>query len=125
MIFILNSQKESPFNEYPFVPITTDSIRGSCKDFNERKEIDKKTIASMSIEAAEEKWGRRLVIVASQDYRNSMLFPDSASNNTDITISNYCILERLGRARYSGEVSNGKYSLANIVSDSSNLHLIK
>lgn len=79
----------------------------------------------MALQKVEEKWGRQFVIVASQDSRNSMLFPETTGSNIDLSISNYCLLERLARARYSGEVSNGKYSLADIVGDPTNFHSIK
>lgn len=54
-----------------------------------------------------------------------MLIPASLPSNIDLTISNYCILERLGRARHNGELANGTYSLSNIVGDPVHFHSIK
>lgn len=79
----------------------------------------------MPLEVVEEKYGLRFVIVASQSLRNSMLIPASLPSDIDLTISNYCILERLGRARHNGELANGKYSLSTIVGDPVHFHSIK
>lgn len=79
----------------------------------------------MSHAAVEEKYGLCFIIVASQSLRNAMLIPASLPSNIALTISNYCILERLGRARYNGELANGKYSLSTIVGDPVHFHSIK
>lgn len=63
------------------------------------------------------RYGRFLVIVGSQSLRTSLLLPSTVSRDIDLSISNYCILERLGRARYNGELAQGKYSLADIGGD--------
>lgn len=60
------------------------------------------------------RYGLKFVIVASQSLRNSLLVPPSSSKEIELNISCYCILERLGRARYNGELAQGKYSLADI-----------
>lgn len=62
-------------------------------------------------------YGRRLVIVAAQDIRNNLLLPANFPPDLELTISIYCILERLGRARYNGELNQGKYSLSDICGD--------
>lgn len=71
------------------------------------------------------RYGRRLVIVASQSLRDSLLLPPSASKEIEINISSYCILERVGRARYNGELAQGKYSLADIGGDPVTFHTHK
>lgn len=62
-------------------------------------------------------YGRRFVIVASQSLRNALLIPPTVSKEIELNISCYCILERLGRARYNGELTHGKYSLADVGGD--------
>lgn len=88
-------------------------------------ELAPNEVHSMSHVAVEEEYGLRFVVVASQSLRNSMLIPASLPSNIELTISNYCILERLGRARYNGELANGKYSLSSIVGDPVHFHSIK
>lgn len=67
-------------------------------------------------------YGRRLVIVASQSLRTSLLLSPTVPRDIEISISNYCILERLARARYNGELANGKFSLADITNDPVGFH---
>lgn len=67
----------------------------------------------------------RFVIVASQTIRRAVLIPRTFSPDLKLTISNYCVLERLARSRYNGELANGKYSLAEIVGDPTHFHSIK
>lgn len=62
-------------------------------------------------------YGRRLVIVASQSLRTSLLISPTVPRDIDLSIAGYCILERLGRARCNGELAQGKYSLADIGGD--------
>lgn len=63
------------------------------------------------------RYGRHLVIVGSQSLRTSLLLPSTIPRDIDLSISNYCILERLARARYNGELAHGKFSLADIAGD--------
>lgn len=63
------------------------------------------------------RYGRRFIIVASQSLRSNLLLPAKLPNDVEIDISMYCILERLGRARYNGELNQGKYSLSDISGD--------
>lgn len=68
------------------------------------------------------RYGGYLVIVASQSLRTSLLVPPTTPRDVDLTISNYCILERVARARYNGELAYGKYSLADIGGDPAVFH---
>lgn len=132
---------------YKYNPIRTDEVRGSCEHFDTREEIPLQTIAELSVAAVEERYklvffssqfrillnfpsnlsislfllsnsyGARFVIVASQNIRNNLLIPRSFPTDAEISISMYCILERLGRARYNGELNQGKYSLSDIAGD--------
>lgn len=69
-----------------------------------------------------DRYGRRLIMVGSQSLRTSLLLPPTVSRDFDLSISNYCILERLARARYNGELAQGKYSLADIGGDPTVFH---
>lgn len=64
------------------------------------------------------RYGSRFVIVASQTLRESLLIPRTIdANNIELNIAVYCILERLGRARFNGELTHGKFSLQDIGGD--------
>lgn len=64
-----------------------------------------------------EKYGLSLVIVASQLIRTRALISVDVSPTLELTIMHYCFLERVGRARYHGEVTQGKLSLAALKED--------
>lgn len=53
-----------------------------------------------------------LVIVASQAVRTQALMGVGVNPILEMTIMHYCFLERVGRSRYHGEVTQGKLSLA-------------
>lgn len=46
-------------------------------------------------------------------------------SDAEISILNYCILERLGRARYNGELAQGKFSISDIGGDPVAFHFQK
>lgn len=58
------------------------------------------------------RWGNKLVMVGSQTIRESILLPSTCPPNLPIGIHQYCMLERIGRARFNGEVTTGKHSSA-------------
>lgn len=101
-----------PDDVYPHCPIDDlkNGIKGSCSTYYTRKDISS-LVKSLNVHEAEEKYGRSLVIVASQDLRESALMDKSVCPTLDITGIRYCFLERVGRARYQGEVTQGKLSL--------------
>lgn len=52
-----------------------------------------------------------MVLVASQDARNIALMGLNVNPGLELTVMQYCVLERIGRSRYMGEVTQGKVSL--------------
>lgn len=64
-------------------------------------------------------------MVASQQLRESILIPPTIYLDTDLTLLQYCILERVGRSRYNGEATQGKWSLCDIVRDSVTFHYLR
>ncbi|XP_063986134.1 general transcription factor 3C polypeptide 1 [Diachasmimorpha longicaudata] len=84
--------------------------RGSCKSYYTRQPID--SIRTMSLASADEKYGQKLVIVGSQATRQNALMGDSLCPTLELNIVQYCFLERVGRSRYHGEVTQGKRSLS-------------
>lgn len=74
-----------------------------------------------SLDEVIEKYGLSLVIVASQLVRIQALMDIDVSPTLELTIMHYCFLERVGRARYHGEVTQGKLSLAALKEDPKSL----
>lgn len=54
-----------------------------------------------------------------------MLIPANIGREVDINNHAYCILERIGRARYFGETTSGPYSLNDYVKDNKLLHYFR
>ncbi|XP_011313927.1 general transcription factor 3C polypeptide 1 [Fopius arisanus] len=106
------------YEHYPIDDIKT-GVRGSCKSYHTRKLID--SIRTISLASAEEKFGQNLVIVGAQPTRQNALMGDTASPTLELTIVQYCFLERVGRSRYHGEVTQGKRSLSILGEESKSL----
>ncbi|XP_050173163.1 general transcription factor 3C polypeptide 1 isoform X3 [Myiozetetes cayanensis] len=86
-----------------------DGIQGSCQYFKERVDITdqirrKDLQPCCTYKEAVEKWGEKLVIVASQDQRYRALIGLEGDPDLKLPDFSYCILERLGRARWQGEL---------------------
>ncbi|NWR84499.1 TF3C1 factor, partial [Furnarius figulus] len=86
-----------------------DGIQGSCQYFKERVDITdqirKKDLQPCcTYKEAVEKWGEKLVIVASQEQRYRALIGWQGDPDLKLPDFSYCILERLGRARWQGEL---------------------
>ncbi|NWW83533.1 TF3C1 factor, partial [Climacteris rufus] len=103
-----------------------DGIQGSCQYFKERVDITdqirrKDLQPCYTYKEAVEKWGEKLVIVASQDQRYRALIGWEGDPDLKLPDFSYCILERLGRARWQGELQRDLHSGAFKV-DAGKLH---
>ncbi|XP_006270583.1 general transcription factor 3C polypeptide 1 isoform X3 [Alligator mississippiensis] len=103
-----------------------DGIQGSCQHFNERINITdqirtKDLKPCYNYTEAYEQWGEKLVIVASQDLRYRALIGWEGDPDLKLPDFSYCILERLGRARWQGELQRDLHSGAFKV-DAGKLH---
>uniref|UniRef100_A0A8C0BDB5 General transcription factor IIIC subunit 1 n=1 Tax=Buteo japonicus TaxID=224669 RepID=A0A8C0BDB5_9AVES len=92
-----------------------DGIQGSCQYFKERIDITdqirrKDLQPCYTYTEAVEKWGEKLVIVASQDQRYRALIGWEGDPDLKLPDFSYCILERLGRARWQGELQRDLHS---------------
>ncbi|KFZ51116.1 General transcription factor 3C polypeptide 1, partial [Antrostomus carolinensis] len=92
-----------------------DGIQGSCQYFKERIDITdqirrKDLQPCYTYVEAVEKWGEKLVIVASQDQRYRALIGWEGDPDLKLPDFSYCILERLGRARWQGELQRDLHS---------------
>lgn len=56
-------------------------------------------------------WGQKLIIAASQRLRENVLIPSVVSGSVILNIHQYCILERIGRSRFNGEITQGKFAM--------------
>ncbi|RVE75930.1 hypothetical protein OJAV_G00003630 [Oryzias javanicus] len=116
---------------YPIhiVPENKDGIQGSCLYFKERKEITKQirstSLAPLaSLEEASKKYGRKLVIVASQALRFRALIGVEADPDLKISQESYSVLERVGRARWQGELQSTLHC-GLFVADARKLHYLR
>ncbi|KAL8175231.1 UNVERIFIED_CONTAM: hypothetical protein K2H54_017056 [Gekko kuhli] len=87
----------------------SDGIQGSCQYFKERMDITdqirtKDMQPRCTYTEAYDKWGEKLVIVASQTLRHRALIGWEGDPDLKLPDFSYCILERLGRARWQGEL---------------------
>ncbi|RDD40570.1 General transcription factor 3C polypeptide 1 [Trichoplax sp. H2] len=106
---------------YPYNLISdeTNGIRGSCRDYYTRDKItsiirNENNTANTSFQEATAMWGDKLVLVANQQVRDRALF--GTGNNPsffNLTADQFCLLERIGRARWRGETQRilAKYFL--------------
>ncbi|KAK3919691.1 General transcription factor 3C polypeptide 1 [Frankliniella fusca] len=101
-----------PVDIYPFQVVDDQArgIVGSCTTYDQRKDITD-TAKRASLDEAKQKWGSKLVLVANQCVRSAALMGDDVDPCLEFSAMHFCILERIGRARYHGEVTQGKISL--------------
>uniref|UniRef100_F7CWX1 Ral transcription factor IIIC subunit 1 n=1 Tax=Ornithorhynchus anatinus TaxID=9258 RepID=F7CWX1_ORNAN len=127
---ILESRRDPvpPEDVYPVCMILDhkDGIQGSCQYFNERVDItDQIRTASLqptcTVTEAFERWGKKMVIVASQEMRYRALIGLEGDPDLKLPDFSYCILERLGRARWQGELQRDLHNGAFKV-DAGKLH---
>ncbi|XP_058013284.1 general transcription factor 3C polypeptide 1 isoform X3 [Ahaetulla prasina] len=94
---------------YPVHMILDEGVQGSCQYLKERLDVtDRIRTKDMqpccSYVEVYENWGERLVIVASQVLRHRALIGWEGDPDLKLPDFSYCILERLGRARWQGEL---------------------
>ncbi|XP_076321577.1 general transcription factor 3C polypeptide 1 [Tachypleus tridentatus] len=115
-----------PEDCYPIMIINRDGIRGSCSTFFSRKLITSQVRNNnqilITINDAVEKWGEKLVLVADQSVREIALIGTEVGPCLELSSEQYCMLERIGRSRYQGEVTQGKQSLQVINSSPKTLY---
>ncbi|XP_069972402.1 general transcription factor 3C polypeptide 1 isoform X2 [Penaeus vannamei] len=111
---IVLEPEEEPKDIYPFHPVEDESegMRGSCKMYHERVNVSD-SASLLTLEEVEKQYGEKLVLVASQTLRNKALCISACIDKFyDLTLTQYIILERIGRSRRMGEITQGKISLA-------------
>uniref|UniRef100_A0A8C5SBC3 Ral transcription factor IIIC subunit 1 n=1 Tax=Laticauda laticaudata TaxID=8630 RepID=A0A8C5SBC3_LATLA len=108
---ILETKRDPvPFSDiYPVHMILDEDVQGSCQYLKERLDItDRIRTKDMqpccTYAEAYENWGESLVLVASQVLRHRALIGWEGDPDLKLPDFSYCILERLGRARWQGEL---------------------
>ncbi|CAH1265988.1 GTF3C1 [Branchiostoma lanceolatum] len=98
-------------NIYPIAMVTDSKVgeRGSCATYKERRNITGEVRTEdgglqCTLAEAVERWDSKLVLVASQSLRQQALFHEDVLPDAELTDIQYCILERVGRARHLGEL---------------------
>nr|XP_045612135.1 general transcription factor 3C polypeptide 1-like isoform X1 [Procambarus clarkii] len=107
---------EKPKEIYPFHPVDdgVKGVRGSCKTYNEREDVTHLVIYK-TLQQVEIEYGNSIVLVASQMLRNKALCIATCIDKFyDLTLTQYILLERIGRSRRMGEITQGKVSLASM-----------
>ncbi|XP_012253071.2 general transcription factor 3C polypeptide 1 isoform X2 [Athalia rosae] len=113
---------EVPNDIYPHSPIddVVNGVRGSCSTYNTRKKITQH-VRTLTVDQAATEFGEKLVLVCTQALREEALMGDGVCPTLELTVMQHCFLERVGRSRYHGEVTQGKISLALLKEDPKSL----
>lgn len=116
---VLEPPEKIPDPYFPIVQVKEGDVRGSCSTYNTRKCITSDVrcgneVLLVSLGQAVEKWGNTLVLVASPKLRLLSLIGTEANPLMDLTLESYCMLERIGRSRYFGEVTQGEGGLLSL-----------
>ncbi|KAB5523781.1 hypothetical protein PHYPO_G00156380 [Pangasianodon hypophthalmus] len=116
---------------YPACVVQEDpgGIQGSCRHYRERREIDSLIrththTPHLTLQQAHTRWGEKLVIVASQHVRSRALIGCEGNPELKLSDLSYCILERLGRARWQGELQRDLHNIAFRL-DSGKIHYLR
>lgn len=84
---------------------------GSCSTLKNRLNVSG-AARHMSVTEALGAYQNKLVLVADEDVRRNILYEDMSDPNYELMPLEYCILERIGRARDLGEMSAGTTALS-------------
>ncbi|XP_073716207.1 general transcription factor 3C polypeptide 1 isoform X4 [Misgurnus anguillicaudatus] len=108
---IHKTRQVDPEDPYPVNVVTDDpsGIQGSCLFYKERTDVTEQIRttelkALMTLDQTQTQFGEKLVIVASQEVRYRALIGPEGNSELKLADQTYCILERLGRARWQGEL---------------------
>ncbi|KAM6972435.1 general transcription factor 3C polypeptide 1 [Aplochiton taeniatus] len=128
---IQETQRFDATQSYPVQVIldNKDGIQGSCPFYKERKLITSNIRSQdlnqlLSLEEAFNRWGRKLVMVASQAVRFRVLIGEESDPELKLSDHSYCILERLGRARWQGELQRDLHACS-FKTDAGKMHYMR
>ncbi|XP_077461274.1 general transcription factor 3C polypeptide 1 [Stigmatopora argus] len=103
-----------------------EGIQGSCATFDKRTNITAhlRTMSPISLEEVLKRYGRKLVVVASQEIRFRALIGSDNDPDVKLMDDSYCMLELVGRSRWQGELQSDMHKSSFKV-DSRKLHYIR
>ncbi|XP_077977652.1 general transcription factor 3C polypeptide 1-like [Glandiceps talaboti] len=87
----------------------TNNVRGLCANFHSRTNVtsvirgEDRTVY-LKLPSVLEKWGDRLILVASQDLRNLAIFGKEADPEVELSDMHHAILEKLAKSRHLGQL---------------------
>lgn len=112
---------KAPPDLYPIHEVEDGDIRGSCASYYTRKcitsQLRRDGVLLLSLQEAMEKWSEKLVLVASPLWRRLALLGSEVNPLSEMALDVYCLLERIGRSRYCGEVTQGSSGLLSLKED--------
>ncbi|XP_022784579.1 general transcription factor 3C polypeptide 1-like [Stylophora pistillata] len=96
-------------SEFKLISDQESGIKGSCPSYHMRKNISEEIRGSsdgdfLDLKTAYERWGDCLVMVASQDVREKAIFGLDCDPYLSLSDIQFCLLEHIGQARYSGRM---------------------
>ncbi|KAJ8670622.1 hypothetical protein QAD02_001881 [Eretmocerus hayati] len=121
----IESEKDVDYNDiYIHFPIEDEKTgnRGSCSTYYTRKNVTDE-VKHLTVAEALQRYGQKLVIVASQILREQALYSNSVNPNLHLPLTHYCVLERVGRARKIGEITLKK--IKNFKEDAKTLFYVR
>ncbi|XP_049576540.1 general transcription factor 3C polypeptide 1 isoform X1 [Syngnathus scovelli] len=85
-----------------------DGFQGSCATFHQRTDVTARlrSPSPIGLEEVLKRYGRKLVAVASQRRRFRALIGSESDPDIKLMDESYCMLERVGRARWQGELQS-------------------
>ncbi|KAG9477135.1 hypothetical protein GDO78_002502 [Eleutherodactylus coqui] len=111
---------------YPFhiVADHKSGIQGSCRYFKERVVVTEHIrTEAVTCDGASDKWGEKLVIVASQTLRYRALIGWEVDPSLQLPDYSYCILEKVGRSRWQGEIQKDLQGIFKV--DAGKIHYLR
>ncbi|XP_066432234.1 general transcription factor 3C polypeptide 1 [Eleutherodactylus coqui] len=111
---------------YPFhiVADHKSGIQGSCRYFKERVVVTEHIrTEAITCDGASDKWGEKLVIVASQTLRYRALIGWEVDPSLQLPDYSYCILEKVGRSRWQGEIQKDLQGIFKV--DAGKIHYLR
>ncbi|EFX77102.1 hypothetical protein DAPPUDRAFT_321692 [Daphnia pulex] len=104
-----------PEDIYPVAAVEdkANGIRGSCATYHTRQNITA-AARGLTLEEAISKHGEQLVLVACQASRNVVLAGVQTGVLETLAINSYVMLERIGRSREHGDVTQGRHGLSRL-----------
>lgn len=105
--------------------INKKGVMGLCTFFVERIEIPRESLSNLSYWEIVQTFGNTFILVASQTYRESLLFPAHLEKPMEMSATLYGMLELIGRSRFRGETTNGSSTLMMHIKDHQRVFYLK